>query len=187
MNALIATLANIDSNVKLNSDEFGNNRTSANLDTSILLLGRVVTSAFGPYPETVTTAGSSLIVSAFQSVVLAHSVNSGLYLGRYVMQRTSLRGGQLTYLRASIGEQSSMHCMHALPHYTTGHVGGMLATYYGSLSSLDSPAIGLGSPAVAAGTAIDTLNGATVLPATSGLFGARCADWCHWPSAMRDC
>jgi hypothetical protein len=143
----------------------------------------VVTSAYGPYPETVTTAGFSLIVSAFQSVALAHNVNSGLYLGQYVMQRTSLRAGQLTYLRASIGEQCSMRCMHALPDCVTGHVGGMLATYYGSLSSLDSPAIGLGSPAVAAGTAIDTLNGATAQPATSGLFGARCA---HWPaSAMR--
>ena len=50
----------------------------------------------------------------------------------------------------------------------------MLATYYGSLTSLSDPAFGFGSPAVAVGTAIDTLNGATAHPATSGVFGARC-------------
>ena len=83
------------------ADQWGNNRTSANLDASILLLGRVVTSAAGPYPE---TAGSSQLVSAFQSVTLADSVNSGFYVGRYVMQRTVLRPGHLTYLRASIGD-----------------------------------------------------------------------------------
>jgi hypothetical protein len=157
------------------SDQFGNNRTSANLDTDILLLGRVVTSAAGPYPETVTTAGSSLRVSAFQSVALAHSVNSGLYLGRYVMQRTSLRSNQLTFLRASIGKPrislTRLWPAHSCP---LGHIGGLLATYYGSLSSLDSPAIGLGAPAVAVGTAVDTLNGASALPSTSGMFGVRC-------------
>jgi hypothetical protein len=83
------------------ADEFGNNRTSSNLDANILLLGRLVTSPAGPYPE---TAGSSLAVSAFQSVTLADSVNSGFYLGRYIMQRTALRPNQGTYLRASIGE-----------------------------------------------------------------------------------
>jgi hypothetical protein len=68
------------------ADQFGNNRTSSNLDASILLLGRVVVSAGGPYPE---TAGSSMRVSAFQSVALAHGVDSGFYIGRYIMQRTS--------------------------------------------------------------------------------------------------
>ncbi len=58
-----------------------------------------------------------------------------------------------------------------------GHVSGMLATYYDSLSSLNSPAIGLGLPAFAAGTAIDTLNVIAVQPDTSGLFGARYTDW----------
>jgi hypothetical protein len=85
------------------ADQFGNNRTSANLDANILLLGRVVTSPAGPYPE---TAGSSLSVSAFQSVVLAHSTGSGFYLGRYVVQRTALRSSHVTYLRASIGRQA---------------------------------------------------------------------------------
>jgi hypothetical protein len=84
-----------------NADQWGNNRTSANLDTSIVLLGRLVSSAAGPYPE---TAGSSLSVAAFQSVALASSMNSGFYVGRYVMQHTSLRPGHLTYLRASIGD-----------------------------------------------------------------------------------
>ena len=84
------------------ADEFGNNRTSSNLDTNIVLLGRVVTSAAGPYPE---TAGSSLSVSAFQTVTLADSMNSGFYLGRYIMQRSALRPNHLTYLRASIGER----------------------------------------------------------------------------------
>jgi hypothetical protein len=51
----------------------------------------------------------------------------------------------------------------------------MLATYYGSLASLSNPANGLGSPAVAVGTAIDTLDGANVHPATSGIFGVRYA------------
>lgn len=139
-------------------DQFGNNRTSSNLDANVVVLGRVVTSEAGPYPETITTLGSSQRVSAFHSAALAHSVNSGLYLGRYIMQRTSLRSSHLTYLRASIG-----------------HIGGMLATYYGSLASLDSPAIGLASPAVAAGTAVDTLDGSSALPATSGVFGARYA------------
>lgn len=83
------------------ADQFGNNRTSSNLDTSILLLGRVVVSVAGPYPE---TAGSSMRVSAFQSVVLADGVDSGFYIGRYIMQRTALRAGHLAYLRTSIGD-----------------------------------------------------------------------------------
>ncbi len=83
------------------ADQFGNNRTSSNLDASILLLGRVVVSAAGPYPE---TAGSSMRVSAFQSVVLADGVDSGFYIGRYIMQRTALRAGHLAYLRTSIGD-----------------------------------------------------------------------------------
>jgi hypothetical protein len=49
----------------------------------------------------------------------------------------------------------------------------MLATYYGSLSSLADPAYGLASPAVAVGTAVDALNGAAALPATAGVFGVR--------------
>jgi hypothetical protein len=49
----------------------------------------------------------------------------------------------------------------------------MLATYYGSLNSLSDPAAGFGSPAVAVGTAIDTLNQATALPSTTGVFGVR--------------
>jgi hypothetical protein len=156
------------------ADQFGNNRTSANLDANILLLGRVVTSAAGPYPETITTAGSSLRVSAFQSVVLAHSVNSGFYLGRYILQRTALRPNQLTYLRTSIGARRANLQQYTLSHScASGHMGGMLATYYGSLTSLDSPAVGLGSPAVAVGTAVDGLNGASALPATAGVFGVR--------------
>ncbi len=87
--------------MRCGADQWGNNRTSANLDSSIVLLGRVVTSAAGPYPE---TAGSSQLVSAFQTVTLADSVDSGFYVGRYVMQRTVLRPGHLTYLRASIGD-----------------------------------------------------------------------------------
>jgi hypothetical protein len=51
----------------------------------------------------------------------------------------------------------------------------MLATYYGSLASLSNPANGLASPAVAVGTAIDTLDGANAHPATSGIFGVRYA------------
>ena len=51
----------------------------------------------------------------------------------------------------------------------------MLATYYGSLASLSNPANGLSSPAVAVGTAIDTLDGANAHPATSGIFGVRYA------------
>ena len=83
------------------ADQFGNNRTSSNLDASILLLGMVVVSAAGPYPE---TAGSSMRLSAFQSVALAHGVDSGFYIGRYIMQRTALRAGHLPYLRTSIGD-----------------------------------------------------------------------------------
>ncbi len=57
----------------------------------------------------------------------------------------------------------------------SGHVGGMLATYYGSIASLSNPGYGLGSPAVAVGTAVDTLDGSNVHPATSGIFGVRYA------------
>ena len=96
-------LENKRASLTIAADQFGNNRTSANLDASVLLLGRVVTSPAGPYPE---TAGSSLSVSAFQSVVLAYSTGSGFYLGRYVVQRTALRSSHMTYLRASIGRQA---------------------------------------------------------------------------------
>ncbi len=153
-----------------------------------MVLGRVVTSEAGPYPETITTLGSSQRVSAFHSAALAHSVNSGLYLGRYIMQRTSLRSSHLTYLRASIGACLRNRDIFVPSHSTSGHIGGMLATYYGSLASLDSPAIGLASPAVAAGTAVDTLDGSSALPATSGVFGARCQLWLHFiPAALDFC
>jgi hypothetical protein len=91
--------------VTANADQWGNNRTSANLDNSILLFGRVVLSAAGPYPE---TAGSSLSVAAFQSVALASSMNSGFYVGRYVMQHTAVRPGHLAYLRSSIGDRGTL-------------------------------------------------------------------------------
>lgn len=87
------------------ADQWGNNRTASNVDADTVILGRLVTSAEGPYPE---TAAAGLLVSAFQSIVAAQDMNSGFYLGRYVMQRTSLRMNHFTYLRASIGDVSAL-------------------------------------------------------------------------------